>query len=238
MLGSSSTTSRRASGVLRLRSAGHVPPVARAGAVVWDPSVAAPAAAGLDATCETGRRPVGRSGSRGHGPAPPPVADRVVLGPAQPPAAAQVGPDARTAADSAATQAKTSSPSGRSSPATASASRVLSPGGMAPRCSQRTETPPERPAAAPRRRRPPRPAPSPRRWVRPAARIRLIAGSAVSSPARSRCPAGAHPAAPPPAEPSGAPGAAAAAQAAAGPSPCSTKSISTSPATGSCRRAV
>ena len=44
------------------------------------------------------------------------------------------------------------------------------------------------------------------RGGRPRARMRLIAGSAVSSPASSRCPAGRSPSEPPPATPSRAPG--------------------------------
>src|SRR4051794_41249573 len=106
MLGSSSTTRSRASGVAR--PAGElpatVPPVARAEAIVMAASVARQAGAALDATCElpgdglsggryglsggrhglSGRRH-GLSGGR-HRPAPSPVPDRVVLRPSQAPA--------------------------------------------------------------------------------------------------------------------------------------------------------
>src|SRR3954464_4321507 len=106
MLGSSSTTRSRASGVAR--PAGElpatVPPVARAEAIVMAASVARQAGAALDATCElpgdglsgrrhglSGRRH-GLSGGR-HRPAPSPVPDRVVLRPSQAPAPTQIGPD-------------------------------------------------------------------------------------------------------------------------------------------------
>src|SRR5215213_9736341 len=56
MLGSSSTTSNRASGALRLGLPDTVPPVARSDAVVMCTSVAAPTAVGLDATCELPER--------------------------------------------------------------------------------------------------------------------------------------------------------------------------------------
>src|SRR3954469_15768128 len=97
MLGSSSTTSSRASGA----AAGDMglpdtdPPVARADAVVMGSTVGATTALPLDATWELAGSPrSARKGSRGsHGLAAAPVADRVVLGPAEAPAAAQVGAD-------------------------------------------------------------------------------------------------------------------------------------------------
>src|SRR3954452_22690032 len=92
MLGSSSTTRSRASGVAR--PAGElpatVPPVARAEAIVMAASVARQAGAALDATCELPGDGLSR---RRHGAPAPPVPDRVVLRPPQTPASAQVGPD-------------------------------------------------------------------------------------------------------------------------------------------------
>ena len=92
MLGSSSTTSSRASGAAR--SAELPDTILR-----WSVRVPSscpqrrrrPLRSVLDATCEVaGSAP---SAGRGHRPTAAPVADRVVLGAAQPPAAAQVGPD-------------------------------------------------------------------------------------------------------------------------------------------------
>src|SRR5687768_10526563 len=91
MLGSSSTTSSRASGVGRVVAVpATCPPVGRAGAVVMGPSLAAAAGVGLDATCELPER---LSAGGRHRPAAPPVADGVVLCPAEPPAPAQVRAD-------------------------------------------------------------------------------------------------------------------------------------------------
>src|SRR3954447_6799924 len=91
MLGSSSTTRRRASGAGRPFGWLPVtaPPVGRADAVVMTTSVTPPASAVLNATCEEPER---LSAGGRHGASPAPVPDRVVLRPAQPPAAAQVGP--------------------------------------------------------------------------------------------------------------------------------------------------
>src|SRR5215213_7604865 len=91
MLGSSSTTSSRASGLVR--PAGELPatdpPVARAETIVMAMSVAPQTGAALDATCELAE---GVSARR-HGPAAAPVADRVVLRPPQAPPVAEVGAD-------------------------------------------------------------------------------------------------------------------------------------------------
>src|SRR3954447_7175463 len=107
MFGSSSTTSNRASGTGRVPGVlfwgpDTAPPIGRADAVVMTPTLAAPPSALLNATCEqagygpcpacpVGARPGGSAGCA-HGAAAAPVTDGVVLGPAQPPAAAQVGP--------------------------------------------------------------------------------------------------------------------------------------------------
>src|SRR6476619_2435561 len=104
MLGSSSTTSNRASGA-RVSGPGiavgelpaTVPPVTRAEAIVMARSVVVQAGVALDATCElpgTGAGAVRTSaGGRRHGAAVPPVPDRVVLRPAETPPRAQIGPD-------------------------------------------------------------------------------------------------------------------------------------------------
>src|SRR4051812_28636786 len=90
MFGSSSTTSRRASGAGRPFGWLPVtaPPAGRADAVVMTGSFLAAASAALDGTCEEPGKPLAR---RRHGPTPSPVADRVVLRAAQSPPAAQVG---------------------------------------------------------------------------------------------------------------------------------------------------
>ena len=125
---------------------------------------------GLDATCELRLcdLPVACSAGGRHGPAASPVADRVVLGPAQPPAAAQVGADR---------------PDGGRLGAHPGEDVVARRGGRARRprrpaaCSPRGRRPrgaasarrsrPARPAAAPPPGRPPRPAPSRPSWARP-----------------------------------------------------------------------
>src|SRR3954468_19876866 len=91
MFGSSSTTSRRASGAGRPLGWLPVtaPPAGRADAVVMAGSLLPTASPALDGTCELPGKPLAAGGR--HGPALPPVADRVVLRPAQPPPAAQVG---------------------------------------------------------------------------------------------------------------------------------------------------
>ena len=86
MLGSSSTTSSRASGAAGLRTAGHGSSGRACGCRRHDPSVAGPAAVLLDATCELpggptpglsrratwpGRAASSRSRGAGRGPAPP-----------------------------------------------------------------------------------------------------------------------------------------------------------------------
>src|SRR5215213_4604748 len=95
MLGSSSTTSSRASGVRVRELPATVPPVVRAGAVVMWSSVTVPPGVGLDATCELpeGGSREARSAGGCHRPTAPPVADRVVLRPSEAPAAPQVRPD-------------------------------------------------------------------------------------------------------------------------------------------------
>src|SRR5690349_11459530 len=95
MFGSSSTTSRRASGAGRPFGWLPVtaPPAGRADAVVMTGRFLATASAALDGTCEDPGKP---SAAGGHRLAPPPITDRVVLRAAQPPPAAQVrahGPD-------------------------------------------------------------------------------------------------------------------------------------------------
>ena len=75
------------------------PPVGRAGAVVMRSSVRAPRLRSVwtlpvNSLCGPSARAMLRASAGGrHGPAAPPVADRVVLRPAQSPAAAQVGAD-------------------------------------------------------------------------------------------------------------------------------------------------
>src|SRR4051794_10607085 len=116
MFGSSSTTSRRASGAGRPFGWLPVtaPPAGRADAVVMTGSFLAAASAVLDGTCEEPGKPLaghavaacaprsaprsflaamlpGLSAAGRHRPATPPVADRVVLRAAQSPPAAQVG---------------------------------------------------------------------------------------------------------------------------------------------------
>ena len=234
MFGSSSTTSSRASGRGAVRRVNYRPRLLRSRVrkrSSWLRACAPQTGAALDATCElpeerlsrraTWRGRAASSRSRGAAPGPGPTGR----------AGRRGWPGRRP--DSAATQAKTSSPSGRSSAATASASSVLSPGGVSPRCSQRTATPSgaasgcssagaghleQGDPAGGRRGRGEDPADRRQRG--------LVAGQEqVRRPAGRR-------AAPAPATPSRAPGAAAAAQAAAGPSPCRTKSISTSAAAG------
>src|SRR3954452_653943 len=94
MFGSSSTTRRRASGAGRPFGWLPVtaPPAGRADAVVMAESLLAAASAALDGTCEpAGKPPSPRTSGGRHGAPAPPVADRVVLRAAEPPAAAQVG---------------------------------------------------------------------------------------------------------------------------------------------------
>ena len=93
---------------------------------------------------------------------------------------------ARTAPDSAATQAKTSSPSGRSQRGhRVGQQRALAGRGAAAVQPADGDAGRVRAAAAPPRRRRPRAARRPAWTAGASARIRLIAGSAVSSPARS-----------------------------------------------------
>src|SRR4051812_8764231 len=93
MFGSSSTTSRRASGAGRAFGWLPVtaPPAGRADAVVMPGSLLATASAALDGTCELPGKALGTASRRGHRPPAPPITHRVVLRPAQPPPAAQVG---------------------------------------------------------------------------------------------------------------------------------------------------
>ena len=186
MFGSSSTTSSRASGVRgSAELPATVPPVARAGAVVMRRAWRVPAAVALDATCELAWSAPGSAGGR-HGPAAPPVADRVVLRPAQPPPAAQVGADRPDGGGLGADPGEDVVPLGpvqrrdgvdqqralaRAACRRGAASAPSTPAGAASGCSS------SGPATSSRRR--------PGVAGAAAARIRLIAGSAVSSPASS-----------------------------------------------------
>ena len=180
-----------------------------------------------DATCETAQ---GRSGSRGHGPAPPPVADRAVLGPAQLPAGAQIGPDDAHGGGLGSHPREEVITLRAVEPRDGVGQQGALPGGMA-----RGAASARRPAGAASgcssAGLPPRPAPSPRRWVRPPPGS-SDSCSAVSSPASSRCPAGRSPSEPPPAGAERDAGRRRGRPCGAGPSPWSTKSISTSPRPG------
>src|ERR687889_94877 len=91
MLGSSSTTRRRASGAESLPVLLTAPPVERAVVVMsrgWAHRLEWPWAFPVRSLDDPG--PEGARPSAAHRPATPPVADRVVLRPAQPPPAAEV----------------------------------------------------------------------------------------------------------------------------------------------------
>ncbi len=204
MLGSSSTTSRRASGARCPVLPDICPPGDRSGAVVVMGTDSAQLLRSVwrlpVSRCETGS-----SARGGHGAPAPPVADGVVPARPSPHRVRRSARTVRTAADSAATQANTSSRSGGSSAATASASGEVTPGSASPRCSQRSSMPGGRPAAAPPpARRPPAAPPRGRRGPRrpgcgrwPAARSRRR--PAAATPSADRRPAGpAEPCWPPP----------------------------------------